>query len=88
MKVIVSPNPSKKYRAVFDNGKHIDFGASGYDDFTTSKNESKKKAYIARHKVNEDWSDPYTAGTLSRYILWNKPTVADSIKDYKRRFGF
>jgi hypothetical protein len=88
MKVIVSPNPSKKYRAVFDNGKHIDFGASGYDDFTTSKSESKKKAYIARHRVNEDWSDPYTAGTLSRYILWNKPTVADSIKDYKRRFGF
>jgi hypothetical protein len=87
MKIIKSPNASKKYRAIFDNGKHTDFGASGYSDYISSKDEAKKKAYIARHKVNENWSDPYTAGTLSRYILWNLPTLQDSINDYKKRFS-
>ena len=85
MRIVKSPLASKKYRAIFDD-KHIDFGASGYDDYLLSGNDVKKKAYIARHKVNENWNDPYTAGTLSRYILWNKKTLKESIEDYKRRF--
>ena len=88
MRLITSPIPSKKYRIIYDDGKHIDFGASGYSDYTLSKDENKKKAYISRHKVNEDWTDPYKAGTLSRFILWNLPTVQDSYNDYKKRFGF
>ena len=88
MKIIVSPNPSKKYRAIFDNGTHTDFGAKGYTDYTINKDDAKKKAYIARHKVNENWNDPYKAGTLSRYILWNYTSLNDSVADYKRRFGF
>ena len=71
MRIVKSPLSSKKYRAIFDD-KHVDFGASGYDDYILSGNDVKKKAYIARHRVNENWNDPYSAGTLSRYILWNK----------------
>ena len=87
MKIIKSPISSKKYRAIFDNNKHVDFGAAGYDDYLLTGNEVKKKAYLARHRVNENWNDPYTAGTLSRYILWNKKTLQESINDYKKRFG-
>ena len=29
-----------------------------------------------------------TAGALSRWILWNKPSFRESVADYKRRFGF
>ena len=28
-----------------------------------------------------------TAGSLSRYILWNKPTLKGSISDYRKRFN-
>ena len=56
-------------------------------DFTKHKDEERKKNYIQRHEVNEDWTNPYKAGTLSRYILWNKPSLEDSIKDYKKRFN-
>jgi len=87
MRIVKSPLSNKKYRAIFDNGKHTDFGASGYDDFTISHNEVKKKAYIARHKVNENWKDPYSSGCLSRYILWNKKSLSESIADYKKRFN-
>lgn len=75
-----------KFVAVFDD-KQVPFGAMGYDDFITSGGDKKKKrAYLARHKKNEDWNDPKTPGALSRWILWNKPTLKESIKHYVKKF--
>jgi len=94
MRIVKSPNPLKKYRAIFDNGRHTDFGASGYFDFIQYSKQSKelaekhKQAYLTRHRVNENFNDPYSAGSLSRWILWNLPSLSDSIIDYKRRFRF
>lgn len=65
----------------------VKFGAHGYDDFTLSKNHKKKEDYIARHQIREDWKNPVLPGTLSRYILWNKPNILESLKDYLRRFN-
>jgi hypothetical protein len=66
--------------------KTTHFGAVGYDDFTKTKDVEQKKRYLSRHKKNENWTDPTTAGSLSAYILWNKPTVKASIADYKKHF--
>ena len=83
--------PEKKYDAVFDvNGRErtIPFGASGYQDFIKSGGDKKLKArYDARHKVNEDWSNPLSRGALSKYLLWNKPSLSGSIKDFKQKFN-
>lgn len=85
-----------KYTAVFDvdgKSKTTHFGAKNYNDFIIySKQdkqlaEIKKKAYLARHKVNEDFNSPTTAGALSKWILWNKSTLAASIADYKKHFN-
>ena len=65
----------------------VKFGGHGYDDYTLSKNDKKKEDYILRHKVREDWNNPLKSGTLSRYILWNKPTLMGSLKDYLKRFN-
>jgi len=81
-----SPLAKKKYRATFNDGTHTDFGATGYEDFTTSKDEDRKERYIKRHS-KENWDDPKRAGTLSRYILWNKPTLRQSIQDFKKMFN-
>jgi hypothetical protein len=44
---------------------------------------------LAHHELGRrDFRDHLkSAGALSRWILWNKPTLAASIKDYKKRFG-
>jgi hypothetical protein len=80
-----------KYIAYFetDDGKErrTRFGAKGYSDYTKHHDEERKQRYIDRHRERENWSDPTTAGALSRYILWNKPTLAASVADYKRRFN-
>ena len=94
MKVIIkeSTQPKKKLMAIFFSKegkklKTIHFGARGYTDYTLSGDEKKKAAYIKRHQARENFNDPMTAGALSRWILWNKPTRRASIADYKRRFN-
>jgi hypothetical protein len=80
-------NPPHKYVATFDDGKQVKFGASGYEDYTIHKDPARKERYLQRHKANENWNDPQTAGSLSRWILWNKPTLRESIQDFKQRFN-
>jgi hypothetical protein len=99
MKVIISlsDKPNKRYTAIFydtGGGKKVKTTHFGYKDkdgfgstYIDHKNDDKKDAYIARHKVNEDFNDYMSAGSLSRYILWNKKTLRESISDYKRRFS-
>jgi hypothetical protein len=88
-----SSNPDKKYMAVFDvdgRSKTTHFGAAGMKDYTTHPKgirEARKRAYDSRHKPTEDWNDPTSAGALSKWILWNKPSFSASLADYKRRFN-
>lgn len=91
IKITKSSKPEKKLMAIFSQNnkeKIVHFGASGYSDYTIHKDSERKKRYIARHKQNEIWDDPTSAGALSRYILWNKPSLKDSIISYKKRFKF
>jgi hypothetical protein len=37
--------------------------------------------------LNGELNDYMSAGSLSRYILWNKKPLRESIADYKRRFN-
>lgn len=87
-----SDDKKHKYVAIFEDDEgnefEVNFGAKGYEDYTMHKNDDRKEKYIIRHEKRENWDDPYTAGALSRWILWNKKTIDASIKDYKKRFGF
>ena len=98
--LFVSPNDTKKFRVEFyENGKkkkHVDFGASKYKDYTIYYEEEGKEeadkhreAYIARHKPRENWNRDgiKTAGFWSRWLIWNKPSLTDSIKDIEKRFN-
>ena len=93
IKVIIkkSNKEGKKLMAIFtmDNGRTrtTHFGASGMDDYTRTRDKEQRARYIKRHRRNENWNAPMTAGALSRWVLWNKETKGASIADYKRRFN-
>ena len=76
-----SPLKTKKYRVYIDD-KHIDFGAKGYEDMTMHNNPKRKQLYINRHKKRENWSKSgyLTAGFWSRWLLWNKNTIEESME--------
>ena len=46
----------------------------------------KKHAYISRHEVRETFDDPVQKSTLSLFILWNKPTIDASLRNYLNTF--
>jgi hypothetical protein len=49
VKLTKSPIKAKKYRVTFADGYHVDFGASGYSDFTRHKNPFRMREYVRRH---------------------------------------
>ena len=94
MYVSIKPSTSsgKKMMAIFyDTGKKkvktTHFGAIGYEDYTGHQDLQRKMNYLGRHKSTENWNDYMTAGALSRWILWNKPTIKASIDDYIGKFN-
>lgn len=85
-----SPRPTKKYVATFmvnDKQKTVQFGYKGSQTFLDHGDEKKRLAYVARHQKNENFNDPLTAGSLARWINWNKTTLSASIADFKKRFN-
>lgn len=86
IRIIPSDDMIHKWVAFFDNGKHTKFGAQGYEDYTQHKDKLRKNAYRKRHQKDLETGDPTRAGYLSYYILWNKPTIDSSVKDYNRMF--
>ena len=88
MQIVISPSskPDKKFEARIDGKKSIHFGQAGASDFTQHKNLLRKEMYLQRHSKNEDWHNPLTAGFYARHILWNKPTITESIRDTNRKF--
>lgn len=79
-----SKKANKKF-VLKNDSKEIHFGAKGYSDFTKHKNQERKENYIKRHSKNENWNK-INAGSASRFILWNKPTIQQSVKDFEKRF--
>lgn len=80
-------NGVKKFYVITPEEKIISFGSKGYQDFTTHKDPKRKASYLKRHQVRENWKDLDKPGTWSRYLLWNKPNLDDSIIDMEKRFG-
>ena len=94
LRIEPSPQKRKKLRAVFDNGAAVHFGGRGCSDFTTysatvpkALARAKRQAYIARHGAAESWRDPRAPATLSRYLLWERPTLQGALAAYRKRFG-
>lgn len=84
-----SNKKEKKYMIELPTGKIVHFGAKGYSDFTIHKDYERMKRYENRHKTRENWkrSGIGTAGFWSKWILWNKPSLAASVRDTEDRFN-
>lgn len=91
VKILPSTRAEKKMMAIFTfpdgKKKTVHFGSRGMSDYTIHKDPERKERYLQRHRRNENWNNPFTAGALSRWVLWNKPTLKASINDYIRRFS-
>jgi len=85
-----TPNHAKAFKAVFTtNGKTkiTRFGTDSNYVLNPNKTAADRAAYLARHKVNENWNDFMSAGALSRWILWGESrSLNKNISSFKKRF--
>jgi hypothetical protein len=70
MNLKASTRKGKRFMVTFENGKTVHFGQAGGQTYIDHGDKEKRAAYLKRHEVREDWSDPYSAGALSRFLLW------------------
>tara|TARA_R110000868_G_scaffold30415_1_gene112604 strand:- start:1102 stop:1371 length:270 start_codon:yes stop_codon:yes gene_type:complete len=88
MRLVKATDGVHKWIAEFDDGKRTSFGAAGMDDYTIKGDDEQRLRYLMRHRKNENWNDPKSAGALSRYILWGDSTsIEKNLSAYKRRFN-
>jgi|TARA_R100000084_G_scaffold103021_1_gene58882 hypothetical protein len=90
-------NGDAKYIAKIGN-KTFKFGHKSYRDYTLMNNKKSqfyeelpaerdrvRANYRRRHKG--DKLNEISSGSLSYFLLWNKPTLKESIKDFEKKFN-
>ena len=97
LRIVPSEKPFKRFKAVFrlESGKlkEVHFGQKGGTTYIDKPENAEKRRqnYIKRHQPREEifWKQVgMSPASLARFILWNKPTLEESIEDYRRRFGY
>lgn len=83
------------YKAVFrwpdGHTRTTSFGTnSNFVSEKGDKTEADRAAYIKRHaaqKSRQDHNNPFTAGALSRHLLWGKSrSLRENLANFKRKF--
>ena len=79
----------KKYVAIFSvdgEPKKVKFGASGYEDYTTHHDKTRRDSYRNRHR-HDNLDNPLSPGALSYYILWGDSTsITANINHFVKLF--
>ena len=80
-------NESKRFKAYFKDGTITKFGQTNPKTGTFIDHQDKqiKKNYIKRHLKDLETNDYKRMGYLSMFLLWNKETLKDSVKDFNKR---
>ena len=93
MNIVITPSDKtfKKFTALINdtknnNKKTIHFGDNRYQDFTLHKDDKRKKSYLSRHK-HDNYNNPNYASFYSTNLLWNKPTLKQSIQATNKKYN-
>ena len=92
-RVVASAKKGKKWKATFSiDGKEktVHFGfrdpKDTHNDYTKHHDIQRRNRYISRH-LKDLRGQVWKAGYLSMFVLWNKPSFAKSLHDYRRRLN-
>lgn len=77
MLIEASAKKGKRFVATYANGKVVHFGMAGGKTYIDEGDKAKRELYLKRHRPRENWDDPYSAGALSRWLLWGEFTTLD-----------
>ena len=82
-----STRKGKRFMATYKNGKVVHFGSDVGSTYIDEGDVLKRDNYIKRHSVRENFDDPFSAGALSRWLLWGDTTSLDlNHKAFMKRY--
>lgn len=88
MKIQPSTRKGKRFMVTFSNGVTTHFGMAGGKTYIDEGDKAKRELYLKRHQARENWNDPYSAGALSRWLLWGDSTdLETNHKAFMKRFN-
>jgi len=80
-----SNKKGKRYEIVMPSFGHShSFGSKEGQTYIDHKNEDKKNAWKARHKVNPNYNSKHSGIYHSRKLLWEEPSLDKAIKKYEK----
>ena len=91
LKSVVEINEkNKRYKAYFTDGTTTKFGQSNpkIGTYIDHNDKTLRKNYIKRHLKDLSTNDYTRAGYLSLFLLWDKPTLKESISAYNERIKY
>jgi len=89
MKIEQSNRKDKRFMATFKDGTKVHFGLKNASTYIDKKRSiEERNNYIKRHDVRENFNNPKTAGSLSRWLLWGNSTSLDkNHQDFMRKYN-
>ena len=80
-------NDNKRFIAFFNDGSTTKFGQTNpkIGTYIDHNDEKLKTNYIKRHLKDLKTNDYKRAGYLSLFLLWNRPNLKESVKDFNKR---
>jgi hypothetical protein len=84
LKLEKSTKEGKKFKAVLDNGKKVDFGSSVSQTYVEGASKQKRDNYLKRHLANSTEKNRIenlvmSPALLSAALLWNTPNLKKNI---------
>ena len=70
---------------MIDHSHH--FGSDVGKTYIDGRTDKERAAWIARHQNDKGWDSKHSGIYHSKNLLWNKPTLKESIKDYEKKHG-
>ena len=81
-----SKRKNKKYVIIMDDNMKHHFGDNRYEDYTIHKDIERKNRYIKR-TAKQPQDNIHSPSFWSLNLLWNKPTIEQSIKDIEKKYN-
>lgn len=66
----LSPSNRHKYQVILNNGKKINYGALGMEDYLMNKNEDRRLRFHQRFHNNKGYNNPNSGLFYSARLLW------------------
>jgi hypothetical protein len=80
-------NENKRFIALFSNGETTKFGQtkSAKGTYIDHQDKQLRTNYVKRHLKDLETNNYKRPGYASMFLLWNKKTLKESIKDFNHR---